>query len=240
MRYRLCVLTTGWIVSILATVADATPIAVGSTLEVVAEVRSGTIENQDAGNDQWGVILSPLSVSAGASAPGALASASASASWDSVSEGIYSQTESGTLIGPVSGNAAESGNGWTYSFIADTDGVFELAYSIGSLTTMRFANGNTNTSHGAGSFRFTFNGVPATLSGNGTLSRSIVTGGAYTVNIRSSLGLIGGTVGDGNRTTVSQDGSFSWSFETAVVPEPQTFALLLIGLALLGAHARRL
>jgi len=234
------VLAVGLAAFAIAAPAAAT-VVVGSSLamEATARVRQHGVTDRDSAVQ--GASLAPLTVSVFARAEDGASSVetggTAQATWLSASAGQVLFDDVGWRASDVPGGAANpaGGAGWSYSFIADTDGLFEMDWevTIASLTSDAF---------GLNPFLFTWSGdgggiALAGAGQSGTLMRPIEEGVAYTVGLRSQAN-VGGAL---RSRSAQMDARFDWQMDTAatVLPEPGTLALFGLAFLGLGAGARR-
>lgn len=122
---------------------------------------------------------------------------------------------------------------WTYAFTANANAKFNLNYSV----TSNFAV------FGLQGWDLYVNGVDVLPLQNailpdvaGTFSYSLVGGHAYTMAL-----INGGNLGSSTTSPFEglMDSDFQWSIDPATVPEPEGWALMILGAAMSGAGLRR-
>lgn len=200
-----------------------------------ADAGGGRVEDDD--NAIQDASLQPLSVSVEAIAVfnggESRAAGKGTATWIDASRGSFEFTELGFKItdGELGSMARmDQGVGWSYTFQATEDGVFELAYDTS------FVDGTTS-SFGL-SFDFFFNGgvfIELPIPGVGVLSQPILAGETYTARIRAGGNIF--PTGSGVNLERFQEGSFD--FVIKAVPEPSGVVLALFALCLGLAKIRR-
>jgi hypothetical protein len=224
---------------------SATPVSAFMYLEAHAEI--GTLPpDTDTSSVTWAVLLAPLSTSATANVSSAAAGLSAtvggagSATFGAGgNSGAVSFTDYGwnvNALGPaaaVSLNSHVGGDDWTYTFVADFDGLFTMDYDVVGTGDTFGLWGWSILWSGPGGSQFVSNANDPTTAGS--FVRSVQAGVAYTVSLSNNANLSGeaGLIADGH-----MDGSFIWAITPSAVPEPGTFALVAFA-ALLGAFAAR-
>lgn len=226
----------------------ATPVAASMHITARAEVEGVT--DVKTSSDSWGVPLSNLAIGALASVispSNANASATSqgfgNASWTSANKGGVSFEGYGWSVSTSGGGSTSVGltdaaPDWEYSFIAGaTENLFTMAYNV-------FGTGNT---FGLWGWAIVINGGPEGSQGlypsnpsspttSGTFNASLTPGQAYSARLvnNANLGGMAGFNADG-----FMSGNFAWEVTMAPVPEPQTYALMAMGLAGMAFASRR-
>jgi hypothetical protein len=149
--------------------------------------------------------------------------------WDvSVSDAAYS----------VKLNEHGDGDDWTYTFVADADGVFSMEYLVtGSGSTFGLWGWAINWS-GLGGGQSLPGDAAFSPDASGVFLRDVLAGQTYTVGLSNNANLF---VDDPVSIAFQgfMDGSFEWEITSTAVPEPSTWALLTLGLAVVGWKRRR-
>lgn len=122
---------------------------------------------------------------------------------------------------------------WSYTFIASRNGMFNLTSSVGldgtgtALSPLRGVDSLSS---------WTSGGTYFDPSGSSAYSFDLVGGQTYTVGIRNA-GILQGSNG---ATKGQASADIDWSITyAAVVPEPTTWALMIMGFGAAGAALRR-
>jgi len=215
--------------------ANAT-VVIGASVEMQATATAGLASATDRDAMTLGAALAPLKASVAVRAAGGEGSVEAGgavgATWSSPADGQVRFEDIGWSTTGVSYGTArpDEGAGWVYSFIADTDGRFELDWNVAfdALTTSEF---------GLHPFVFMWSGPDGSLAflgnGRGQLSRVIENGASYTVGLRSQSN-IGGAL---RSRSAWMDGIFDWHIDSSAVPLTVPGTLVLVGTALAGLAA---
>jgi hypothetical protein len=231
--------TAGFAVSAHATTA------VSGAVNQVANATVGSVTNTNTNNQAWAAVPTTLGgfVSATASNPltgdTATVSGLESATWASADAGSVTFTRYGWSLNNNSTPGTEAdliqgrgGPDWTYTFTATSNGTLTMKYN----TTLDSGNG-----FGLWGWSIDVNGNslflvnnPSDPTASGSVSEALVAGQTYTVNLNGNpnIGSNGGLVQDGY-----MNGQFDWSI-TGAVPEPGTWALILLGVGFMGASLR--
>ena len=218
--------------------------AVSASMSVQADVQLNGATLTDLSTDAWGPLLSPMSIGAqktNADAAGNSVSAAGygNASWGSADVGgvsfeAYSwDIQSSIKVGANLNNATPD---WSYTFMAGAgDGGFKMAYNVnGYGATFGLWGWSIAVTGGP-------EGVQQLLVSNafdpttaGVFNASLTAGSQYTATLSNNANVSC----DGGCTFVGgMNGNFRW--EVTPVPEPQTYALMALGLGLMGWVARR-
>ncbi|HBL14568.1 MAG TPA: hypothetical protein DD379_24900 [Cyanobacteria bacterium UBA11162] len=210
--------------------AKAAILALDSSLDLEATADAGGELVTDTDFDSQGNTINPLNASVSAFAAfgtaSVLSQAKASASWLNTSQGQVVFSDVGWETSNVFSGEATLFNGtdWTYTFFADTDGIFTLDYDVSAST-------DTTNDFGLNGFNFIWSGFEGNtffgLNSSGTLTRTITAGDTFTVNINNQANIFGGL----STRQASMDGNFTWKIQTATVPEPSS----ILGILALGA-----
>lgn len=226
------------------TAAHATVVISSSvSMEANAKAGSGLPLATVSNSASQGATLNPLSTSASATSavPGTDVSVttqgSVAATWASANQGQVVFRSVGWISQDVgAGGEAYLHTGapdWSYSFTAESNGLFTLAYNISTdpSTTNDFGLNGFIFLDPAGTPHYldVYDLGPFPLSGS--LSTPVLAGNSYTVSLDNSANIFGGL---GTETSL-MDATFNWSISS--VPEPGTLALF--GLGALGLAARR-
>ena len=175
----------------------------------------------------------------GGSRPTISVQSSMDATWASATAGSF-QTKWGwnvdTFLSPhsfaVSTMAAPS---WSYTFIASDDGVFTMDYDLLATGTNSYFLWGLAGSGGLGNAYFS----GGALTASGILTVPLIAGQTYDL----AFGNGGNASNSGGAWVVrNATGTFDWKITynaVAPVPEPSTWAMMICGLALVGAVMRR-
>jgi len=222
----------------------ATPVYAGLGFGVSAYQGSPTsVYGSD--HASWGVVGSPLSVSATATEGGVTSFGSETATWapDGNSGTVVAdygwsfRAPAGVYTGVGTG---ESGPNWEYSFVADATGNFVLNYNVtGTGDTLFGLQGFRIGEHGY--FNLGYAGVDdAHPSVSGQYIYAVTAGNYYDFQF-VNLGNINGTI---QTLDASVHGEFTWTLpgaEPPSVPDSSPSVVLLgLGLGGLGVARRRL
>jgi hypothetical protein len=167
----------------------------------------------------------------------------ATATWQSVAAGDLLVDVSGDIAvgddllfgtaGIEFGGPNRAANAWTYTFIADTDGLYTMNAAMGQGTAFIFEWSEAGALIGGASLGVV--GVPSTA----TVHESILSGHEYTAMISWNFGGIesSGQITTGFAQHFDVPGDFAWSFDTepapVPVPEPTTLMLSMTGMCML-------
>ncbi len=226
------------------TTAHAT-VVISSSVSMEANAKAGTgLPLATVSNSaSQGATLNPLSTSASATSavPGTNVSVttqgSVAATWASADQGQVVFSNLGWISqGVGAGGEAYLNTGapdWSYSFTAESNGVFTLAYSISAdaATTDEFGLNGFTFLDVAGVTHYLTDFFLGPFPVAGSLSATVLAGNSYTVSLDNTANIFGPL---GTRTSL-MDATFNWSITS--VPEPGTLALF--GLGALGLAARR-
>lgn len=215
----------------------ATPLSASLSLQASATTTGGATDTQTS-TDAWGVLLSPLSVSAQANAIDQTGSrinvfGSASANWaaNGLSGTVNFNNYGWNFVGTGGTATLNALPNWTFSFIANGNGAFNMNYDVvGSGDTFGLWGWNISIN---GSDYLTLNANDPTLSG--FMSADLVDGELYTVSLHNNANLSAQSGVD--RIAGAMDGVFNWSIETEDRPVPEPFSLALVAIGLLALHA---
>lgn len=230
-----------------AQAAVATPVSGAMSLSARASL--GPVIDTELSTDSWAGSPADLAVAAGALAVSgdkyALVSGSAAARWFSADQGGISFTGYNwdfetfpTYPYPFNevslcGQWCSAGPDWSYTFTANADGGFRMAYDIvgrGDPSLQGWGVGWSGIGGCCDSAVVGADDVHIT----GTFAYPISAGQTYTVSLDNMAGRWGGL----DKGNASMDGVFSWNITTQGVPEPATWAVLLAGLGSVGAAMR--
>ena len=233
-----------WLAATLA--AGALPAAAttaqSGTLAVVANATLGTDVESQLNNNSWAAVPTTLtesaSVTANDGADFATTSGAATATWASADAGAVNFNQYGWTWNVNNGEFVETdltqnrgGDDWTYTFTATQNGTFSMAYNVAPTTTQTFGLWGWSIDwSGAGGGLPVSNPFDPTASG--VFTRSILAGQTYTVGLNGNPNL-SSTGGD---FSSFMNGQFNWSI--AGVPEPATWAMMLVGFGGMGAAMR--
>lgn len=243
---RYCVATCALVALTAPVVASAVPIS--SSLSLTARAVAGPEEVTRTDAASWGVPLSPLTVSVDAYAVDSVgegyanAFGSGGATW--AADGL-SGTVSFTNVGWDVANGRSSavdlrsgGSDWTYTFVADTDGVFSIDYSVvGRGDLFGLWGWYVGWSGVGGDILSVLDAFQPTRSG--TASRELAAGQTYTIRLWNNANLAGD---QGLFSAGSMSGLFDWRITPApsTVPEPGSLSLVFAAsLALFALRRRR-
>lgn len=240
LRVMLCAIGVG---VMAAGPAAAAPIVLGSSVSLSATAmvcHLGCTPPVDGGSDtdtaSQGTSIDPLAVAASMSATGpgggtVSATGSATASWLSTSAGTVDFTSS-LLLDNLSffgtdhiGVAQVNGAGWIYSFVADGDGAFNVAYDNGPL----------------GEITLHVNASTTLLSGaSGLVSVPLFNAETYVIQFEATWGGISGIA---SSLTELRSAQLDWEIESeggpTAVPEPGSLAFVSAGVLAGLARIRR-
>ena len=216
----------------------------GASMSLQAYAKVGDLDDTDVSTDTWGVSLSSLAVGASANVadrPGNTASASGygNAGWVSADVGGVSFEGYGWSISspgaPSEANLLEGRPDWSYTFTAGaSDNGFAMNYDVNAFGDKFglwgwsiYVDGGPQ---GSQSWVVSNEYDP---TASGTFSAELTPGFQYTASLGNNANINGGNM----TANGGMNGNFSWSISQ--VPEPDSWALLVLGMAGVGFAARR-
>lgn len=218
--------------------------AVSASMSVQADVMLNGATASDLSTDAWGAPLSSLFTSAQQSIAddagnSVLSQGYGNAGWSSADAGgvsfeAYSWHFNSAVESAASLNAATPD--WSYSFVAGAgDGGFRMAYDVnGYGDTFGLWGWSIFVQGGPEGTQQWLASNPSDPTTSGVFLASLTPGSMYTASLvnNANLGAPNGTTSNGG-----MNGNFRW--EVTPVPEPQTYAMLALGLGLIAAITRR-
>ncbi|WP_293375949.1 PEPxxWA-CTERM sorting domain-containing protein [Phenylobacterium sp.] len=231
--------------------------AISGDLNIVANAytHSGpTVTSMDS--QSWTSLPATLNVAANAVANAGIyedhnervsAFGTAQATWASANSGAVNFTNYGWNFNvkddaPLSSgadvdyNRPGSGSDWTYAFQATANGVFQMTYNVTA----------TGTTEGLFGWAIDFNGVSvgpdlttSQFAGDpttsGVVTETLTKGQFYYVALDGNPNIEGCC---SREFSGSMDGAFDWQITSGGVPEPASWALMIVGFGGLGAVLR--
>jgi hypothetical protein len=217
--------TTVYLGPAVASNSDAQPV------DVVAAIASGhTLQSQASAelSDADGRNANAFAVSQATWASANAGTISFSWGWTASSRGAETTFDTGGAIN------------WSYTFVAAADGVFRADWSLftpgtNNTTGLNRLNTSDNWTTPGG---FGLGGAGDDPSGSGVSLVPLLAGETYTMSV-SNVGYVGDPQGFDFRVA-NGEARIAWVIDyTPQIPEPGTWALLLAGLAGVGAVVRR-
>ena len=186
-----------------------------------------------------------VSVTINGKASSAAADASLGAQWLNPNSGTVNldydwalSGDTGTTFNSLVQFSPLSGSDvWRYSFVADANELFTMAYGVtgsGDLSEIDGWDIYVNDVLALGL------SDPLDPTAAGTFNLALTPGQSYTIGLRNfaELTLQSPIANDVDRVG-SLQGRFRWSIVQAGVPEPSTWAMMILGLGLIGGAMRR-
>lgn len=222
--------------------------ALGAGIDLRAVVKLGGSGSTATDSQDWAAPdLSPLSAATAVDLQDAQGNTvrgelTAIAKWNSANRGRVEMQGFGWTFDvqdtPASVILRDGNRDWRYAFLAGAkDTLFTMDYIVAGF-------GDT---FGLEGWAIELNGGPEGLRQQGTggglfdpsvlgsFSGGLTPGQAYVASLRNGADF---AVSNAERTG-EMWGTFDWKITTAAVPEPSTYALMAVGLAVLGASARK-
>jgi hypothetical protein len=215
-----------------------------ASMNVTSSAALGSQFDTDDDADSWGVVLSPLSVSASSEVltagnqPGVKSGGTAAANWVDANHGNVSFSDVGWTFYTAGPNGASVGSSnsrnWRYQFVAEGDGYFRVRFDIVSQGSDTF---------GLNGFTVGLIGGPESFQGDNYLD-SLDPAGSYSLEAQLTVGSVytaflalQSNVSGGGARTAYMNANFDWSI--SAVPEPSTVAMLTISIAYVCGISRR-
>lgn len=235
-----------------AEAARVTPLAGSLTVAPYVDFGTAAVSNLQIDSDDWTLLPTDLTAAAVASLSQnqttITAQSAAVAHWISEDAGQVKFTDVGWTAVTAPGAPPQFGthsicgsgcgvSGWRYTFVANEKGGFHLDYDItGDANDWFGANGWSLVAEGA-QFYPGIDGEapPGAQHLSGSWGFTVLPGKTYHVELSPN---------GWGRTRLSNQyvrmtGVFDWRFTKQTVPEPATWALMILGLGLAGCTLRR-
>ncbi len=245
MNNKFTAIFIGLLALIIVNKANAAPVSSSIVFNSFASLQDfggsspDTDQMTDNGFSTWGTLLDPLSVTVGAAVSDAtqslVVSGSASATWGTGGNSGHISFQNFGWSGNVHHFSADLRNGfdnniWSYTFIADNDGVFSMSYDTSVVDAISPFGPS-----GLRGWDIEWIGSGGGLSlmapdptANGVFSRSIVAGQVYTVGLRG-----GPSAAFGSSETHHLSQHVQGEFNFSIVSEPPSIILFALGLIML-------
>lgn len=243
-RLRVLASSAALCAAALAVPAGATT-PISGNLNLVANAILGGNSNSDNAHPSWSGAPTTLTGSVSATTivnrDSVNVSGSASAAWSGADSGSVEFQNYGwtfaDFTAPGAGANLTNGRGgddWSYTFTASGDGLITLSYDE------TLASGNPFGLQGwAVDFTGSGSGAPVlnTISPeqSGVFTGMLLAGQTYSIGLNGNPNI--GVAAQGDYAG-RMDGVFNWKISYGGVPEPSTWAMMLLGVGLLGAAMR--
>jgi hypothetical protein len=244
-----CVLAGVALSGFMSAADAATSVAGSMNLRVNSSIAGGALSATDHSSDSF--IGSPVtmgvfalaSINDGVTGGNVIARGQGQASGNANAGTVHFQDYGWTFNAPDRADAGQGantsdhsqGSDWSYTFIADHDGLFSISYNT-------FVSMDGGLTFGLQGWDIDWSGAGGGLSltdvtdptASGVFSRSLISGEMYTVSLvnNANISSVGQPIGSGY-----MGGTFNYAIKDAV-PEPASWALMLGGFGLVGGVMR--